>query len=173
MSFCFFQIFILHISQNPPYMKTIYSLFLLFLLSINANAQNDNPENAQEKNAGKSTDVKNILGLKIGFSDPVLALSYERLFSSHVGAEFQIGILGVSIGPKFYLPSLRPEKVNFHTGVVVGWGYFAQGMYTYLPIGINRLTKSNFMLSFDLGPQYLIDGEEFLPGFSLKVGKAF
>jgi hypothetical protein len=55
----------------------------------------------------------------------------------------------------------------------VGWGYFAGGMYTYLPVGINRLTKNNFMLSFDLGPQYLFDGEEFLPGLSLKVGKAF
>lgn len=154
-------------------MKTTYSLFLLFLLSVTANAQNDNPANTQEKNAGKSTDVKNIIGLKIGITDPLLALSYERLFSSHVGAEFQIGILGVSIGPKFYIPSLRPGKVNFHTGVVVGWGYFAQGMYTYLPIGINRLTKHNFMLSFDLGPQYLFDSEEFLPGATFKIGKAF
>lgn len=140
---------------------------------MTAFAQHDNPAGTSEKNAWKSTERKNIISLKAGLTDPVFGLSYERVISSKVAAEIAIGILGLSVGPKFYFPSLRPGKVNFHTGVGMGWGYFAQGMYTYLPIGINRLTKNNFMLSFDLGPQYLFDNEEFLPGATFKIGKAF
>lgn len=167
-------------------MKTIYALTLVLFLSLNVNAQNDNyttlqksdtnsksEENTYVKTPGESADVKNIISLKAGFTDPFLAFTYERLFSQKVGAEVGIGLIGLSVGPKFYLPSLRPEKVNFHTGIVVGWGFFAQGMYGYLPIGINRLTKNNFMLSFDVGPQYIFEDEQFLPGINLRIGKAF
>ena len=151
-------------------MKIVCTLFLLLVLSLNAQAQNTHN---QVENSGKSAPVKNIVSLKAGITDPLLAVVYERLLTPFLSAELGVGLFGASIGPKVYLPSLRPIKVNFHTGVVVGWGYFAQGMYSYLPIGINRITKNNFALSFDIGPQYLFDGEEFLPGATFKIGKAF
>lgn len=145
-------------------MKIVYTLFLILALAINANAQEEKPTNRQ---------VKNIISLKVGITDPLLAVVYERLFTPYLGVEAAIGVLGVSIGPKIFLPSLRSDKVNFHTGLIFGSGYFAGGGYGYLPIGINRLTKNNFVISLDLGPQYLFEGEEFLPGATFKIGKAF
>lgn len=154
-------------------MKIVYSFFLVLVLSISAYAQNDNPSNSQINPISKSPRLKNILSLKVGITDPVFAVAYERLFTPNLGMEVEIGFLGASIGPKIFLPSFRPEKINFHTGVIIGSGYFAGGGYGYLPIGINRLTKNNFVISLDIGPQYLFDGEEFLPGATFKIGKAF
>ncbi len=151
-------------------MKIIYTLFLLLALSIKVQAQNaTNHVGSLEK----SSRVKNIVSLKAGITDPILAVVYERLFTPYLSAELAVGLLGVSIGPRLILPSLRQNKVNFHTGVIFGAGYFAGGGYGYLPIGINRLTKNNFVISLDLGPQYLFEGEEFLPGGTFKIGKAF
>ncbi|MFC3879793.1 hypothetical protein ACFOSV_06380 [Algoriphagus namhaensis] len=154
-------------------MKIVYFFFLVFTLSISAQAQNDNPPQTQSNSASESKRLKNILSAKIGLTDPVLALTYERLLTSNLGIEVQLGFLGGSIGPKVYLPAFRSEKVNFHTGVIIGSGYFAGGSYGYLPIGINRITKKGFVISLDVGPQYLIDSEEFLPGATFKIGKAF
>lgn len=151
-------------------MKIVYTIFLLLALSVKVQAQN---ATNQVENSEKSTRVKNIVSLKAGITEPILAVVYERLFTPYLGVEAAIGLIGVSIGPKIYLPSLRPNKLNFHTGVIFGAGYFAGGGYSYLPIGINRITKNNFALSFDVGPQYLFDGEEFLPGATFKIGKAF
>ena len=151
-------------------MKIVYTLFLLLALSFNAQAQN---ATNQVESSEKSTRVKNILSLKVGITDPLLAVVYERLFTPYLSAELAVGLLGASIGPRLILPSLRQNKVNFQTGLVVGWGYFDQGMYGYLPLGINRLTRNNFVLSFDIGPKYRFDDEEFWPGATFKIGKAF
>jgi hypothetical protein len=152
-------------------MKTLCTLFLLLALSLSVQAQIDN---SGVEPVQKSFEIKkNILGVKVGITDPVFAVVYERLFTPFLGMEVEVGFLGASIGPKIFLPSLRPQKVNFHTGVIIGSGYFAGGGYGYLPIGINRVTKDNFVISLDLGPQYLFDGEEFLPGATFKIGKAF
>jgi hypothetical protein len=145
-------------------MKIITTLFLILALAINANAQEEKSSNSR---------VKNIISLKAGITDPLLAVVYERLFTPYLGAEVSIGLIGASIGPKVFLPSLRPNKVNFHTGLIFGSGYFAGGGYGYLPIGINRLTKKNFVISLDLGPQYLFSDEKILPGAAFKIGKAF
>jgi hypothetical protein len=157
-------------------MKIVYTLFLALVLSLNAQAQN---ATNQAENSAKSSRVKNIVSLKAGITDPILAVVYERLFTPYLGVEAAIGLIGVSIGPKIYLPSLRPNKLNFHTGVIFGAGYFAGGGYSYLPIGINRITKNNFALSFDVGPQYFFSednvfgGEKFGAGATFKFGKAF
>ncbi|MDN3688906.1 hypothetical protein [Cyclobacterium jeungdonense] len=119
--------------------------------------------------------VKSVLGLQIGIAEPILGLSYERLFSSKLAAEVAIGLICVSIGPKVYFSPVRPEKVNFYVGVIGGAGYFSEGSYGYLPIGISRLWKNYIMLSFDVGPHtgnVYSDGE-FGPGARFKVGKAF
>ena len=165
-------------------MKILYPLILLLVLSFNATAQTDNAaisisseSSSNSKWNSQETEVKNILGLQIGLTDPTIGMSYERLFSPNFGAEFTIGLIGVSIGPKLYLPSLSSGKVNFHTGIIVGAGFFAEGYFGYLPIGISRITKSKWMLSFDIGPH---TGNDFsnidskvAPGARLKIGKAF
>ena len=145
-------------------MKYLYTVFLLGILSFNAFAQNEN---------SNSAPLKNILGVKVGITDPLFAVVYERLFTRNLGAELEVGFLGASIGPKIFIPSLRPNKVNFHTGLIFGAGYFAGGGYSYLPIGINRLTKNNIVISLDLGPQLLFSDNEILPGGTFKIGKAF
>lgn len=148
-------------------MRTTILLCLLIAFSLPVNAQTAN------KTSG-STTVKNIASLQIAVTDPNLGASYERLFTSHVGAEISVGLIGISLGPKFYFPSVHTEKVVFHTGAIVGWGWFAEGVYGYLPLGISRLTNRNFLLSFDIGPH---TGNVFSPEFGLgarlKVGKAF
>ena len=145
-------------------MKNLYLVFLLGILSFNAFAQNEN---------STSAPLKNILGVKVGITDPLFAVVYERLFTRNIGAELEVGFLGASIGPKIFIPSLRPNKVNFYTGLIFGSGYFAGGGYSYLPIGINRLTKNNIVISLDLGPQLLFSDSEVLPGGTFKIGKAF
>jgi hypothetical protein len=121
--------------------------------------------------------VKNILGLQVGITDPTIGMSYERLFSPNFGAEFSIGLIGISIGPKFYIPSLNTGKVVFHTGIIVGAGFLAEGYFGYLPIGISRITKRNLMISFDIGPQtgniYSNEDSKVAPGARFKIGKAF
>ena len=163
-------------------MKIRCFLFLLLILSINAQAQIDNttttksPENNSNfTGRSQAKPVKNVVGLQAATSDPIFGASYERLFSSKVGAEVSIGLIGVSLGPKLYFPSVHSGKVNFHTGAIVGWGWFAEGAYGYLPIGISRLTKHNFLLSFDVGPHTgnVYTNSEIGPGARLRVGKAF
>jgi len=42
-----------------------------------------------------------------------------------------------------------------------------------MPVGINYLSQIRYVLSVDFGPQYWYVDEEFLPGFSVEIGKAF
>ena len=165
-------------------MKILFPLLIIIGLSNSAIAQIDNTENSISTEIGlksriksQDTEVKNLLGLQLGLTDPTLGMSYERLFTSNFGAEFTIGLIGVSIGPKLYLPSLTSGKVNFHTGLIFGAGFLAEGWFGYLPIGISRITKSKLSLSFDIGPHtgnvYSNDNSKFAPGARLKIGKAF
>jgi hypothetical protein len=175
--------------MNRNYLTLLLILFLN-VYAHNASAQNHNAlsllspaneskpwDNAQVFKPNEPKDLKNILGLQLGITEPVLGLSYERLFSSKVGVEFAIGLIGLSIGPKIYFSSLTPGKVSFYTGIIVGEGYFAEGVFGYLPIGISRLTKSNFIFSLDIGPNtsnvYSNGDSNFAPGARLKVAKAF
>jgi hypothetical protein len=165
-------------------MKILNPLFLLLVLSFNGIAQTDNVvfSNSSESSSNskwnsQETEVKNILGLQVGITDPTVGMSYERLFSPNFGAEFTIGLIGVSIGPKFYLPALSSGKLTFHTGLIVGAGFFAEGTFGYLPIGISRLTKGNLLISFDIGPHtgnaFSNIDSKVSPGARLKIGKAF
>lgn len=169
--------------------KIIFIVFMLLsqigysqvYLSANAprlNIESTTIESFPEFAPGKSAReerVKSVLSLQIGIAEPLLGLSYERLFSTKVAAEVAIGLIGVSIGPKLYLFSVLPEQVNFYVGVIGGAGYFSEGAYGYLPIGISRLGKNNFMLSFDVGPHTGngYSNSEFGAGARFRVGKAF
>jgi hypothetical protein len=124
-------------------------------------------------NNNKKSFPKNIVSLKMGADDPWFGITYERLFSQHIGTEVQIGLIGASLGAKLYFPATRSGRINFHIGVLPGWGFMG-GLKTYFPIGVNLLTKNNFRISIDAGPRiWHGEGEENFLGFSIKVGKAF
>jgi hypothetical protein len=170
-------------------MKIINPLLLLFFLSISAAGQTysssssialENNSNQKRKpqtfEPKESNEPKNILGLQVGITDPTFALSYERLLFKNFAAEVSAGLIGFSIGPKIYLPSLRPGKMSFYTGVIVGAGALAEGQFGYLPIGISRLTKTKFSISFDIGPHtgnVFNDTGSISPGARLRIGQAF
>lgn len=125
----------------------------------------------QEKNV--KSFPKNMISLKMGADDPWFGVTYERFLNPYIGAEVQIGLIGASLGAKFYYPGTRSGKVNFYAGALPGFGFMG-GLKTYFPIGINLLTKKNFRISLDAGPRIWHDPDEknFL-GFSLKIGKGF
>lgn len=134
----------------------------------------ESPERDTEPlNNNEKSFPKNIVSLKMGADDPWFGITYERLFSQHIGTEVQIGLIGASLGAKLYFPATRSGRVNFHVGVLPGWGFMG-GLKTYFPIGVNVLTKNNFRISLDAGPRiWHGEGEENFLGFSLKLGKGF
>jgi hypothetical protein len=116
---------------------------------------------------------KNFIHLKLGADDPWVGVGYERLLTKNIGAEVQLGLIGAAIGAKLYFPAMRSGRLNFHVGVMPGWG-FAGGPKTYFPIGLNYLTNNDFRFSIDAGPRIWHDeDEENFLGFSLKIGKGF
>jgi len=71
---------------------------------------------------------------------------------------------------------MKPGKLGFKTGFTYGvmvFPYVAVLTSAYVPIGMNYLSRSNFVLSVDAGPQYWYGERDYLIGFSVKVGKAF
>lgn len=120
----------------------------------------------------KKNDPKNYISLKLGADDPWVGIVYERIWTSNIGTEIQVGLIGASAGVKLYVPGIRSKRVNLYVGAMPGWGY--GGVKTYFPIGINAQTKKNIRFSLDAGPRiWHDDGEENFLGFSLKIGKAF
>lgn len=130
------------------------------------------PEVAAQDNAPGSYP-KNFINLKLGADDPWIGIGYERLLTKNISAEVQLGLLGAAIGAKLYFPAMRSGRLNFHVGVLPGWG-FPGGPKTYFPIGINILTNNDLRFSIDAGPRIWHDEDEdnFL-GFCLKIGKGF
>ena len=124
----------------------------------------------------KQTELSNIISARLGFIFPFIGINYERLLSPNVGLEASIGLIGVSAGTNVYFPSIKPGKIGFKTGLTQGVIisiFSGVETSTYIPIGINYLSKSRYVLSVDFGPQYWYGDKEFLPGFSVKIGKAF
>ena len=124
----------------------------------------------------KQTELLNIVSVKLGYVSPFIGINYERLVNSHLGLEASIGILGVSAGANVYFPSIKPDKFGFKTGLTQGVSVFpliGVEMSTYMPFGINYLSKGSFVFGLDAGPQYWYDNKEFSAGFSIKMGKAF
>jgi len=88
-----------------------------------------------------------------------------------------LGLLGISAGAKVYFPSIRPGALRFHTGVTESYGgdlWNGVEPRTYIPLGINLLTKNNLWLSGDVGPQIWSQGDNYVDtGFSVRIGKTF
>ena len=123
-----------------------------------------------------ATDEKNIVSARAGFVFPLAGLGYERLLSPNLGLEATIGFIGASAGANVYLPAMRPGQLGFKTGFSYGVmviPMIAVMTSAYVPIGLNYLSRSNFVLSVDAGPQYWPNDRDYLLGFSVKVGKAF
>lgn len=124
----------------------------------------------------KQTELLNIISVRLGFVFPFIGINYERLLTPNIGLEASIGVLGVSAGANVYFPSIKPGKIGFKTGLTQGVNVDPNGgieMSTYVPFGINYLANNSFVFSFDVGPQYWYANKDFLPGFSVKIGKAF
>ena len=123
-----------------------------------------------------ANDLRNIVSARAGFVFPLAGLAYERLLSPNLGLEATLGLIGASAGANLYLPAMKPGRLGFKTGFNYGLMIFPLvGVFTsaYVPIGINYLTRSNFVLSVDAGPQYWYSGGDYLFGFSVKVGRVF
>jgi hypothetical protein len=124
----------------------------------------------------QKTELTNIISARFGFVFPFIGINYERLLSPNLGLEASIGFIGASAGVNVYFPSIKPGKIGFKTGLTQGVLINPlEGVETstYIPIGISYLAKSSFVLSIDCGPQYWYSDQDFLPGFSAKIGKAF
>ena len=123
-----------------------------------------------------ATDDKNIVSARAGFVFPLAGLGYERLLSPNLGLEATIGFIGASAGANVYLPAMKPGKLGFKTGFSYGVmviPMIAVMTSAYVPIGLNYLSRSNFVLSVDAGPQYWYSDGDYLLGFSVKVGRVF
>ena len=129
------------------------------------------------KEAEKAS-VKNIISLQLGWFDVMIGAVYERLLTPFWGLEAGMGFLGVSAGSKFYFPAITEGHVSFHVGASESWGFDfwngSSGLKTYIPFGVNLLTKNNFRYSLDAGPQiWHQENNDVLLSLSLRIGKAF
>ena len=126
----------------------------------------------------EKTEKKNIISLQMGWYDVMAGVVYERLITPFWGIEAGAGFLGASAGTKFYFPAIIQGQVGFHVGVSESLGFVFMngysGIKTYLPVGINLLTRNNFSYSLDAGPQiWHQENNDILLSFALRVGKAF
>jgi len=128
-------------------------------------------------NNSEKTGKKNIVSLNGSNSGIYLGLIYERLLTPFLSVEAGLGLFGISAGAKVYFPSIRPGALRFHAGVTESFGgdlWNGVEPRTYIPFGVNILTKGNLWFSGDLGPQIWTQGENYIDtGFSLRIGRAF
>ena len=117
-------------------------------------------------------EKRNSICVQLGGMDVILGIIYERFINSNIGAEFGLGLLGASVGIKYYLTAISDEKLNFYVGAKESIGF--GGFKLYAPIGINFIANNNFRFSLDAGPQlWHENNKEVLPSFSLRIGKVF
>lgn len=128
-------------------------------------------------NNGEKTSKKNIVSISGSNSGIYLGMIYERLLKPFLSVEAGLGFLGISAGTKVYFPSIRTGALRFHVGVTQSFGgdlWNGVEPRTYIPFGVNLLTKNNLWFSGDLGPQIWTRGDNYIDtGFSVRIGKAF
>lgn len=128
-------------------------------------------------NNGEKISKKNIISLNVGNNGIYLGMIYERFLTPFLSLEAGLGFLGVSAGTKIYFPSISPGALRFHAGITESFGgdlWNGVEPRTYIPFGINLLTKNNLWLSGDLGPQIWTRRDNYIDtGFSVRIGKAF
>lgn len=163
-------------------MNRLFTAFFIFFSfthyaqesDFNVNSLGQPIHQFSSSKAGRvASDNKNTFSAAIGYFDPWIGIAYERVFFAHWGLDVSAGLIGGSIGTKFYFPKLADGKVSVLIGVSEGI-LLLVGTKHYIPVGMTYLGKSGFRLSVDVGPQ-LYHGETDQPeiGFSLRLGKAF
>ena len=125
-----------------------------------------------------ATDKKNIISGNLGFTDILVGVVYERLISPSFSAEVGLGLLGATIGAKYYFLPVASNRVSLFTGVSESIGVVpligSTGLKTYVPLGISYLAKNNIRYGFDAGPQFWHqDNSEILLGLNFRIGYAF
>lgn len=131
----------------------------------------------QQRNMEK-TSKKNAISIALGMNDPIIGVIYERLITPWWSVEGGIGLIGLSVGTKYYISALANQKLRFHVGVSESWGVMllvgSNGLRTYIPIGLTYLTKQNLKFSVDAGPLlWHAENNDITPCISFRVGKAF
>jgi len=117
------------------------------------------------------TNNKNIISLRVG--GVFYGFIYERLLNPKWGIEAGLGFLSATVGTKYYYPAMSKKHINFYIGVSEIWSPWI-GLQTYIPIGMNILTKNGFRFSLDMGPNIFHEFNfDLVPLFSVSVGKAF
>ncbi|MDB3976831.1 hypothetical protein N9428_00700 [Flavobacteriaceae bacterium] len=148
--------------MSNTYSKLLLLLVLIFpLLGI-----------SQTTATNESKFPDKIFSVKIlGFDDPWIGVTYEKLVNEKVGIEGQIGLFGASVGVKYYFLAPRIKSVTFSVGASPGYGI--TGVRAYFPIAVNFWSKRNYRYSFDIGPNISLGNEESIASFSFKIGKGF
>lgn len=119
--------------------------------------------------------VKNFISILVSTGDPIFGATYERLISPYLGVEAGLGVIGASVGARYYLPSLRPGRLSLQIGLVESYGnyVFVEGFKTHIPVGVSMISKGNYRFGFEAGPAVENDTYDILPSFAFKFGKGF
>jgi hypothetical protein len=127
----------------------------------------------KEKKARIVTDRKNTVSATLGYFDPWIGVTYERLMFSRWGIDVSAGVIGASIGTKLYFPKLAEGKISFLVGISEGL-LLLVGTKHYIPAGLSFLGRNGFRCSLDAGPQIYHDSNDGIDfGLSLRIGKSF
>ena len=148
--------------MSNTYSKLLLMLVLIFpLLGI-----------SQTTVTNESKFPDKILSVKIlGYDDPWVGVTYERLVNEKVGLEGQIGLFGASVGVKYYFLVPKIKSVTFSIGTSPGYGI--TGVRAYFPIAVNFWSQRNYRYSLDIGPNISLGNEDTNVSFSFKIGKGF
>jgi hypothetical protein len=140
-------------------------ILLLFLaLSLNIVAQSEK----SSKRIG--TNYKNFISGQLAIADPWAGAVYEHVFFDSWGFDIGAGILGGSVGTKFYILKLEERRFSYYLGVSHGI-VLAAGARQYFPLGFTYLSDTGFRLSLDVGPLMEHNHPENTTfGFSLRLG---
>ena len=153
--------------------KLITAIFLVLFFNLISWGQTSDDHALTPKTPRVETDRKNTISGTLGFFDPWVGVSYERLFFSRWGIDASVGLLGGSIGTKLYFPKVSEGKVSFLIGISEGI-LLLIGSKHYIPAGMTYLGKKGFRFGLDFGPQIYHDAKEEIQfGMSLRLGKSF
>lgn len=118
---------------------------------------------------------KNAISANLLGSSSIVGLTYERLLSERISAEFGAGYLGVGAGLKIFTSGVKEDKTMFHTGATVTFYTELEATIAYIPIGSSYFGKQGLNFGIDIGPAIISDGDMsifFLWG-NLKLGIRF
>lgn len=140
-----------------------------------SNTWDDQPDSLidSDKKAPRiGSEHKNTVSFTLGFFDPWIGVSYEHMSFNRWGLDIAAGLVGGSVGTKFYFPKLSDGKfsmlVGFSEGILL-----MVGAKHYIPVGFTYMGKEGGRISLDVGPQIEHGSNDAYFGVSLRLGKSF